>query len=852
MGSRRVARVVALFGAAALGAAVQAATVSSVSPQGEVAQVRQVVVKFSEAVVPFGDLRQPDPMSLACQGATPAGTARWSSDRVWLYDFREPLPPGTRCTLKARADWKPLSGTLTGSTEFRFGTGGPAVVSTQPWDGATIEEDQHFILQLNGPVVEASLTGNVACEVEGIGERLPVRVVGGAVRDDLLKARKLEKNAARIVVVACQRPLPNDVALRLVWGKGIASAANPQVVTGIEQRYSFRVRKAFTAEFSCERERANSPCLPIRPLVVRFSEPVARALAAQARLKPASGAALAPVFDKDDKAEEVQEVAFPKPLPENASFTVELPKDLKDAAGRALANAGSFPLTVATGAAPPIAKFAAAPFGVIERLGEPKTPPMLPLTLRHVQPDLGPPAPTGAASHPSTGQVRVKRLTSDADMLAWFAKLRRHHETQMKARELGLPERDWYEFQEEVDAKGRTVKRRVDRYVGTREVSLLSKESDARRLDLPQLIGGDPRPFEVVGIPLPEPGYHVVEIESPRLGEALLDRKAPMFVRTGVLVTNLGVHFKFGRENSLVWVTSLDRGKPVEGAEVAVNDCNGKRLWAGRTDANGLARIEQAFDAREERCLVDDGLFVTARKTAADGVADVAFVFSGWHQGIEPWRFNVPVGRGPEPDVRVHTVFDRTLLRAGETVSMKHLLRVETSSGLAEAKADALPTRLKIVHEGSGQEFVQPLQWNGVRSAVSSWNIPAAAKLGAYRVMLERDGADARRRQSWEGGDFRVEEFRLPLVDARLAPPRSVAPAPKELAVGVQMNYFSGGAMAAAPCARRRCCAAAPPASPATTSTRSNPRATRSRWPKAARPRTPRRATASSSPTSCR
>ena len=64
-----------------------AATISSVSPQGEVAQVRQVVVKFSEAVVPFGDLRLPDPMSLACQGAVPTGSGRWANDRVWLYDF---------------------------------------------------------------------------------------------------------------------------------------------------------------------------------------------------------------------------------------------------------------------------------------------------------------------------------------------------------------------------------------------------------------------------------------------------------------------------------------------------------------------------------------------------------------------------------------------------------------------------------------------------------------------------------------------------------------------------------------------------------------------------------------------
>ena len=151
-----------------------------------------------------------------------------------------------------------------------------------------------------------------------------------------------------------------------MWGKGIAGVANPTIATTIEQRYRFTVRPAFTAEFSCERENANAPCLPIRPMTLRFSAPVARETAAQLRLNPASGAALAPVFDKDDRSSEVGAVTFPIPLPENTGFTIELPRELKDNAGRTLANAASFPLKVATGDAPPIAKFAAAPFGVVE------------------------------------------------------------------------------------------------------------------------------------------------------------------------------------------------------------------------------------------------------------------------------------------------------------------------------------------------------------------------------------------------------------------------------------------------------------------------------------------------------
>ena len=825
-------------GLALLASLAQAASIVGASPQGEVAQVRQVAIRFSEAVVPFGDPRLADPFAITCQGAAPTGNGRWASDRIWLYDFREPLPPGTRCVVKLRSDWKPATGaraggnaasvsaaagtaSLTGPSEFSFSTGGPAVVSIQPSDGSEIEEDPYFLVQLSGAAIDASVAAGAWCEVEGIGERLPLGVVTGAVREQVLKAARVDKARVPLMLVAhCARPLPNGAAARVVWGKGIAAAANPKVVTSIEQRFRYHVRAAFTAEFTCERERASAPCLPIRPMSVRFSAPVSREQAAQARLAPAAGEALAPVFDKDDKSNEVSEIAFAKPLAENASYTVSLPRDLKDDAGRVLANAASFPLKVATGDAPPIAKFAAAPFGIVERNADA----MLPVTLRHVQPDLRPAgaASSGAAGATAGGQVRDKRLLGDADILAWYAKVQKFHETTMTARELGLPRSQWTTTEDDTDAKGRPVKRKVERRVGTREVSLLAREAGVTRLDLPQLEGGDPRPFEVIGIALTEPGYHVVEIESLRLGQALLDKRAPMFVRTGVLVTNLGVHFKQGRENSVVWVTSLDRGQPVEGADVVVNDCHGQPLWNGRTDAKGLAVVARALDSSFEECPADAGYFVTARKAdeakgRSGGAADVSFVFSSWQKGIEPWRFNVPTGRGAEPDLRAATVFDRTLFRAGETVSMKHFIRVETSSGLSPVKADRLPTRVKIVHQGSGQEFALPLQWSGGgRSALTVWNIPPAAKLGVYEVVLERsdasgdardgvsrggrdEGDDDGRVRRWTSGNFRVEEFRLPLVDARLSGPKAVVIAPASVALDVQMSYFSGGAMGAAP-----------------------------------------------------
>ncbi|HEY3636223.1 MAG TPA: hypothetical protein VGK95_14330, partial [Caldimonas sp.] len=167
--------VLALASGAAGAVAIVAAT-----PQGEVAQVRQVTVRFSDAVVAFGDPRLPDPIAIVCQGSVPVGSGRWANDRVWLYDFREPLGPGTTCRATVRSDWKPApkpsasasavaggAAALTGTTRFSFSTGGPAVVAIQPGGGNEIEEDQHFLLRLNGPAVETTaaapaLTGTTA------------------------------------------------------------------------------------------------------------------------------------------------------------------------------------------------------------------------------------------------------------------------------------------------------------------------------------------------------------------------------------------------------------------------------------------------------------------------------------------------------------------------------------------------------------------------------------------------------------------------------------------------------------------------------------------------------------------
>src|SRR5690606_23118987 len=117
------------------------------------------------------------------------------------------------------------------------------------------------------------------------------------------------------------------------------------------------------------------------------------------------------------------------------------------------------------------------------------------------------------------------------------------------------------------------------------------KTADARPMKV--ALPGKGRQFEVVGIPLARPGFYVVELASPALGQALLGRKATRYVAAGALVTNLSVHFKWGRELSLAWVTALDSGEAVGAADVRVVDsCTGKLLAQGRSDGRGRLAIK--------------------------------------------------------------------------------------------------------------------------------------------------------------------------------------------------------------------------------------------------------------------
>jgi uncharacterized protein YfaS (alpha-2-macroglobulin family) len=279
-----------------------------------------------------------------------------------------------------------------------------------------------------------------------------------------------------------------------------------------------------------------------------------------------------------------------------------------------------------------------------------------------------------------------------------------------------------------------------------------------------------------------------------------------MYVPTAALVTNLSVHFKWGNANSLVWVTALDTARPIEGARVTVQDCGGTVLWRGRTGTDGIAHVDGVSRRREPRKCgewdqVQDwpqtrGLsgLSTGLLVVAQTPDDLSFVHSSWQDGIEPWRFGL---RQPYPEsgAIVHTIFDRPLYRAGETVHMKHVLRTQTVDGFGTTAENARPASLFIEHVGSDEKVTLPLTWDAAAGvAESTWAIPRDAKLGRYALSTgRRAAADDEGGEAPSAGEFRVEEFRIPFMRATLRPPTEPHVGAAELPIDVGVQYLAGG-----------------------------------------------------------
>lgn len=733
--------------------------------------IERFTARFSEPMVALGDPRAASPFEVSCPVN---GQGRWVDQQTFVYEFATPLPGGVTCQFNLRDGLKSQSGyAVIGTRNFTVDSGGPIARAVLPSAyGGEIEEDQVFLVAANLPATRESVAANAYCAVDGVAERIPVDVLDADLPGKLLSqmgknwnarsflsnaglpedlpanAQDLGKALAAVVAVRCHRPLPPGRDMALVWGAGVKSASGRDA--GSDQRFDYTVRKPFTARFECSRVNPQAGCNPVQEAWVRFTAPIPRAQAEAIRIDGPNGVSLKPSFSDDDKrAATISDVKFAAPLPADSTAKLVLPAGIKDESGRPLANAERFPLDIRVDEAPPLVKFAAN-FGIIEA----QEGGILPVTVRNVEPQL-------QGNVAGVGGQSLRVVGADGVIANWLRRVDDANESKY----------------DEVKRGDETVQ---INQTGAKPL-LTGGVGKPFQVGLP----GKGKDFEVVPISLGKPGFYVVELASPQLGAALLGRKAPRYVSTAVLVTNMAVHFKWGREGSLAWVTALDTGKPVAGAEVRVSDsCNGHQFVVGKTDSDGRASFVGGLPEPQSYgdCDSDDShpLIVSAR--LGD---DFSFSLTSWDDGIKPSDFDLPYGWSATDHV-MHTVFDRALVKQGETIHMKHYVRKPVLSGFA--RLPAMTGTLILSHQGSDTQFELPLTIDANGSGETAWTVPAGAPMGDYAMQFKTD------KDSWYlDQTFRVDEYRLPTMKATVTGPADPQVRPRTLPLDLFVGYLSGG-----------------------------------------------------------
>ena len=391
--------------AALLAMPALAAELESFSPLGLTDQVSQVRARFSATMAAPGQADAPAPFTVQCG----PGHGYWVDAQTWVYDLAAKPAADTACTFMLRPDLRTLAGEpVRGAPDYQFRMAGPRVVNILPGASSQVDENQAYVLAFDAPVAPARLVESAHCAVQGVYERIPVRRLSGTERQAILAQPALREELSeipdeRLEVLQCQRPLPANARVALVWARGDYAAAG--LPDPGAQPFNYEVRDHFDARLRCTRENARAVCQSLRPIRLEFSAPVARRELDRIALKDESGKS----YRQDGETSRYDSrITFPGPFPPDRKLTLTLPEALRDDAGRALLNQDRFPLAVAIDAMPPLVKFA-GDFGIVER----QAGGLLPITLRNLEP-----GPGGSAA-----MLRWLRLDRDSDIAAWWQRL---------------------------------------------------------------------------------------------------------------------------------------------------------------------------------------------------------------------------------------------------------------------------------------------------------------------------------------------------------------------------------------------------------------------------------------------
>ncbi len=757
-------------------------TVVSTAPQGALTappDANEIRIVFSDPMVTLGQI--PERVQAPFVRITPAveGSFRWSGTTTLIFTPDRPLPYATTYQVVVDTTAAAASGRrLEKPVSFSFTT--PTVrLERVRWyrRGRTISGRIVLLLYFNQPVRSADAAAALSARFEphewSPPELLPDQVAAMRAADpaslDRFNAKVKQAQAAatsravvplravedwdktlfepgpQMLAFEVAGDVPPEGWLRLAVAGTIRSQAGPATPRA-EQTYTIETERAFFVDhFACL-----ARCNPDARNPLRFRAEVEVADFAKAATvldangkpvpKPPAGA---PKSDgeryyEEENALTLEDAGYPSQPPDR-TYTVTLPGDLRAADGQTLGYTW-------VGTVNNWHRFAFSSFGDGQGVWEKGGGALLPFYARNLQ-----------------------------DVTQWVLPVR--------AADL-------------MDAVLRSRENAFDPNTSggaARKLAVTPDQIQSHGLDVSKALssGGTGLVWAAVreGTPIARAEQH------QRNGE-------PVTRSSLVQVTNLGITVKDSPLNTLVFVTRLDTGAPVPGAQVSIVRPDNTTHWRGTTDADGIA-LAPTTPLRNPERMWEFAFIVVAEK---DG--DVAYTGSDWNEGISPWEFGTEYDLTEAAPLLRGSIFtDRGVYRLGEEVQFKAILRHNTPTGVRLLPAGT-PVSITVRDERNKIVDTRTVRMSDWSSAEWKWQLPATGSLGQYslRAILESDRSkndedDYRSYRRMVYSNFLVAAYRRPdfRVDVTLSGPTRSPLAGEPLRGVVNARYLFGAPMAARP-----------------------------------------------------
>jgi hypothetical protein len=238
-------------------------------------------------------------------------------------------------------------------------------------------------------------------------------------------------------------------------------------------------------------------------------------------------------------------------------------------------------------------------------------------------------------------------------------------------------------------------------------------------------------------------------------------------------ITDLSLTYKYSGDTLLVWVTSLETGKPLPDAEIMLWTKDRKRIPVGRTDARGLIHLKNGVPVTSIST-TDSGFSVNAEvlnnalvtHILAATVSDAALI------ALDSNRFR-PYGIAIKPAEEValnvrngHVFTERGVYKPGETVFWKATLRKYEEHKILPPVGETVEVSIRNSREDEIYQAEHIL--NDFGTCSGSVTLKDFAPLGQYLVSVQQKKTASGTKSTDESeqtlaqADFQVQFFERP------------------------------------------------------------------------------------------